>query len=312
MAKNVLTDFNCRICGKGYNSIIAFTKHIQSEHNITKSDYTVKHLLNGVTPTCVCGCGKTVKVNNYKVNECFKGHSGGGNWQTKYDKDSDQYKSAVSKVSKSVKEYMVDNPPIFSEGTKKKHSEYMKELLSDPEEKERRRAKMQETKRVQSENGTLSDRHFTKNKTKEEVNSIYSKIGSKASNTKILRFGSGELVPWNRGKDKFTDERIEKRAGENHYKFNPSKDEPYTVKFYDKEYRRILRENQDGRCLNCNSDDKTLCLHHVDEDKSNDSFDNLIFVCRSCHSKIHNNKETKRLFDTKVTSFKQNIISNKI
>jgi len=120
------------------------------------------------------------------------------------------------------------------------------------------------------------------------------------------------LVPWNRGKDKFTDDRIEKIAGENHYKFNPNKDVPYTEKFYNKQYRYFLREQQDGKCFRCKDDTNTLCLHHVDENKKNDSFENLIFVCRSCHSKIHNNKETMYSFNKEVEVFKQNIILNKI
>jgi len=275
-------------------------------------DYTYKVLLKGITPTCTCGCGKEVKVYSYKVNECYRGHSGGGNWQTKYDKDSEEYKTAVAKVSKSVKEYMVDNPPTFSEETKEKHSKYMKELLSDPEERERRRVKMQDTKIEQSKSGILSDKHFTKNKTKEEVDSIYHKIGKKASNTKAVKFESGELISWNKGKSKKTDVRIEKTSGNNHYRFNPDKDIQYTENFYDREYRKLLMEQQNGKCLKCGDSSKILCLHHVDEDKKNDDFENLVFVCRSCHSKIHNNEDTKNLFNKVVTTFKQNIILNKI
>lgn len=308
MAKNLLTNYNCKVCGKEHNSVSAFTQHIQSEHNITKSDYTVKYLLNGVIPTCVCGCEKTVKVNGYKVNESYIGHSGGGNWQTKYDKDSEEYKNVVAKISKSVKEYTTSNPPVFSKETKEKRSKYMKDLLSNPEERENRRIKMQETKRKQSEDGTLSRDHFTKIRAKEDVKHIYSNIADKASKTKMQRYTTGELVPWNKGKNKIIDDRIKKIAGENHYRFNPNKEIPYTENFYNTEYRSFILEKQDGKCFKCNEEVKSMCLHHVDENKKNDSFENLIFVCRSCHSKIHNNRETQILFDEEVKKFKQNII----
>lgn len=49
--------------------------------------------------------------------------------------------------------------------------------------------------------------------------------------------------------------------------------------------KRCLREK--GReCLVCESTD-SLVVHHVDGDRSNNSLDNLIPVCRSCHGRIH-------------------------
>jgi len=307
MAKNLLTDYICKVCGKDHNSVGAFTQHIQSEHGITKSDYTIKYLLDGVIPTCACGCGKSLKVNGYEVNEYVRGHSGGGTWQTVYDKNSEEYKNALTKLSKSVKKSLSENPHIFTLEERDRRSKFMKSMST--EERDRRVIKMTETKRRQAKEGTYT--HYTKIKSKEELEDIYKRVGTKSSKTKLDKFASGESVSWSKGLNKNTNEIIRNRSGENHHKFNPNKDIPYSEKFYDKEYRKILREQQSGVCFKCKDDTKILCLHHIDENKTNDSFDNLIFVCRSCHSKIHNNKEFKYLFDREVKEFKQNIILNK-
>lgn len=212
MARNVLDSLSCKICGHECKRPEGLSMHLKLKHNMSNLEYTTKILLNGIIPLCECGCGKEVKVHPYKVNECYRGHSGGGNWQTKYDKDSAEYKAAVSKISKSVKEYMAENPPTFTEETRLKHSKYMIELMSNPEEKIRRVTKMTNTKKKQSKDGTLSKNHFTKTKTKDEVEYIYNKIGSKAAETKRELFSKGELVPWNRGLTKQTSDAVEKNA----------------------------------------------------------------------------------------------------
>lgn len=312
MAKSVLNSLNCEICEQVCKSTEGLSRHIKAKHGMSSLDYTKKILLKEIIPLCECGCGKEVKVYPYKVNECFKGHSGGGNWQTKYDRDSEEYKTAVSKVSKSVGLYLKENPKIVSQETRERQSKYMKELLSNPDERNRRSVKMVETKILQSKDGTLSKNHYVNNRTKEDIDDIYNRIAYKASKTKIERFASGELVSWNRGKDRVTDKRIEKRAGENHYRFNPNKEVVYNKTFYDKEYRSILRGQQDDKCFKCKRYNILLCLHHVDEDKKNDSFENLIFVCRSCHTTIHNNKDLQNEFDKEVRIFKHNIILQNI
>lgn len=47
-------------------------------------------------------------------------------------------------------------------------------------------------------------------------------------------------------------------------------------------------------CSVCGSN-KYLCVHHKDENKSNDDINNFQIVCKSCHSKIHKaNKNFRR------------------
>lgn len=55
--------------------------------------------------------------------------------------------------------------------------------------------------------------------------------------------------------------------------------------------------------------DKSMCLHHINEDKTDNSFINLIFVCRSCHIRIHNSKILNANFSQKVLNFKTELIN---
>lgn len=41
-----------------------------------------------------------------------------------------------------------------------------------------------------------------------------------------------------------------------------------------------------GYCLMCLCE-KDLCVHHRDNDPSNNRISNLVVLCRSCHSKLH-------------------------
>jgi len=75
--------------------------------------------------------------------------------------------------------------------------------------------------------------------------------------------------------------------------------EPYPF-----DWRKSLKEtirNRDQRtCMVCGAPENgtRLCVHHIDYDKKNLSFDNLISLCRSCHTKTnHNRKFWKRYLE---------------
>lgn len=61
-------EIQCKICGKKIEhnkeayAIRTFIEHIKKEHNISKEEYIVKYELNGVHPTCACGCGNKVHL----------------------------------------------------------------------------------------------------------------------------------------------------------------------------------------------------------------------------------------------------------
>lgn len=55
-------------------------------------------------------------------------------------------------------------------------------------------------------------------------------------------------------------------------------------KLYQKN-RKIIVALCEGKCQKCGADGKIL--HHKDFSKTNHNFENLIFVCFSCHYSLH-------------------------
>jgi hypothetical protein len=50
--------------------------------------------------------------------------------------------------------------------------------------------------------------------------------------------------------------------------------------------RHVRRRHQRLRCEHCGSTSR-IGLHHKDEDRTNNSFENLLTLCPTCHTKEH-------------------------
>ena len=287
-----LDDPTCKICGKTHNNLRGLSQHLK-KHNITSLQYTIKYLLGDAIPKCECGCGSTLKVFPFHYCTYRSGHNPECFWQLKYDKDSPEFKEIANKIATSVSEYLAEHPIVVSDETRKLISDRMKITMSDEDEKNRRFTKMRETKQQQSADGILQERHWTRNWDDDAVAEKLKEMGSKSSETKRQRYSTGETVVWNKGLTAEFDERVQKVAGENNYRYNGGFEQheierkKYTRKFRNKEYRAKILNSQDCICFWCKKSDTNLCLHHVDEDKENDNFDNLIFLCKPCHIKVH-------------------------
>ncbi len=63
---------------------------------------------------------------------------------------------------------------------------------------------------------------------------------------------------------------------------------PYDAGFTD-ELKKEVRKRDNYHCRICNASDKeTSCnCHHIDFSKTNNSIDNLIYLCVSCHALVH-------------------------
>lgn len=55
-----MSKFDCKICGRDFTSKKGLCTHVSRTHKMSTEDYTLTYLLNGVHPTCACGCGKKV------------------------------------------------------------------------------------------------------------------------------------------------------------------------------------------------------------------------------------------------------------
>lgn len=56
---------------------------------------------------------------------------------------------------------------------------------------------------------------------------------------------------------------------------------------------QIIFDN-DRTCCVCNEPDPPVEIHHIDEDHTNNSADNLALVCKNCHSKCHRTAKFER------------------
>lgn len=303
-------NIQCLICNQKIKRLCDLSRHISIKHQIKPIEYTLNYLLNNEIPKCLCGCGKDVKVYNYKINENIVGHTGGGFWQHNFNKDSEEYKNITTRIAESVSSYYKKNKVTRSDDTKKKYSDNLKNIMADPILKKQRIDKMIKTKHRQSKEGILQEIHWTKTKSTEEVEEINKRIGEKSSITKRNKFKLGLLESWNKGLDKNSDERVSKYSRENHYRYQFDKDIEYPKIFRDKEYRKFLLERQNGVCL-INKTNNKLCLHHVDCDKTNCRPTNLIYVERSIHMKIHNSNGYRRYFNGLVEEFINSIDKSK-
>lgn len=297
----------CEICGEKFKNVRGLSQHCRA-HNLTSKEYTFKYLLKGSIPKCKCGCEKECLYYPFKYSIYRSGHNPLCLWQNRLNPNSAEYQEIVDKIKIKLSDYYLKNPKIISDEQKREMSEYMKSLLSDPEERKRRFSKMKETKKRQSESGILSKNHWTKKLSPEELDKKLAEISILIQESKRKNKQSA----WNKGLTIASDSRILKWSGENNYRYNASKKTRYSRKFRNKEYRKMLLEQQNSVCFKCNSTDgRQLCLHHVDEDKANDSYENLIFVCRSCHIRLHSIPAMMEDMKMKVTDFKNEIKKEK-
>jgi len=81
-------------------------------------------------------------------------------------------------------------------------------------------------------------------------------------------------------------------------------------------YREKCLRAKEKSCLICGSE-KEIHVHHVDGDRSNNSLENLIPVCQSCHIQIHKDNErlcewTEKLDEEKIGSGDPTVTSLKL
>ncbi len=99
------------------------------------------------------------------------------------------------------------------------------------------------------------------------------------------------------------------RFGENSPNWNDgSSFEPYSTEF-NKELKDFIKQRDNYTCQdpNCDGNYKKLHIHHIDYDKKNNSPENLITLCDSCHTKT-NGKYNREYY----LKFYQNILMGKL
>jgi hypothetical protein len=99
-------------------------------------------------------------------------------------------------------------------------------------------------------------------------------------------------IPWNRNKTAIEDNRI--LSGEQCFMWQNGKSfEPYGLEF-NKDLKEQIRNRDYHICSHCGVlEEQTrekLNIHHIDYNKNNNNQNNLITLCRMCHSRTNSNR----------------------
>ena len=108
-------------------------------------------------------------------------------------------------------------------------------------------------------------------------NPFYGKTHTDEIKRKISEFHKGK-PSWNKGI----------KGKESHIYVDGTGYLPYDDKF-NKELKKKILKRDDYKCQNCGNK-KGLEVHHIDSNKQNSVSENLITLCRSCHSKTKRKK----------------------
>lgn len=98
----------------------------------------------------------------------------------------------------------------------------------------------------------------------------------------VKGFNRTGTTPWNKSK------QCPQLAKENHWNWQEGKSSE-KHSFYFKTLSKQLRKKANCTLCNINND---LVVHHIDLNKENNSLDNLVVLCRSCHAKLHHKIKT--------------------
>jgi hypothetical protein len=104
----------------------------------------------------------------------------------------------------------------------------------------------------------------------------------------------GNQVPWNKGLKGYRagTKHPWMPKGKNHFNWQGGKSfEPYTVD-WTQTLKRSIRERDGYVCQICGAsqEDKVFSVHHIDYNKKNCNPENLITLCRGCHTKTNYNR----------------------
>jgi 5-methylcytosine-specific restriction endonuclease McrA len=94
-------------------------------------------------------------------------------------------------------------------------------------------------------------------------------------------------------------EIAKKYAGTNHWNWQGGKSYEIYPLGWNRTYKEQIRRRDEYKCQMCFVPEtellEKLSVHHKDLNKNNIQSNNLITVCRSCHSKLHHNLEEVEL-----------------
>jgi len=138
---------------------------------------------------------------------------------------------------------------------------------------------------------------------RKENHPCWGKHPSLETRKKLSELKKGEKHPFfGKHHTKETKKKIgdSERGEKSHFWLGGKSFEPYGIKF-NKQLKEKIRKRDRYRCQECLMQEKDMVtkkgkvkklnIHHIDYNKRNNSSDNLISLCQSCHSKTGFNRE---------------------
>lgn len=99
------------------------------------------------------------------------------------------------------------------------------------------------------------------------------------------------IVCWNKGLNKYTSESLSRTSKALSEK-GKDKRRGYSYD-WTKKLRNFIRKRDNYKCVMCDKTQKenkyNLDVHHIDGNKLNSDMRNLVSLCKSCHTTVHNN-----------------------
>jgi len=98
--------FFCKICQKECEGLNSLRSHSIQKHNISSEQIYIDYVLNGVKPTCECGCGKTTKFLSVGrgYSKFIQSHHNRVSGKNNFHKDPKTHQKAIETQKKNWKE----------------------------------------------------------------------------------------------------------------------------------------------------------------------------------------------------------------
>ena len=98
--------FFCKICQKECKGLNSLRLHSIQKHNISSEQIYIDYVLNGVKPTCECGCGKTTKFLSVGrgYSKFIQSHHNRVPGKNNFHKNPNTHQKAIETQKKNWKE----------------------------------------------------------------------------------------------------------------------------------------------------------------------------------------------------------------
>ena len=98
--------FFCKICQKECEGLNSLRSHSIQKHNISSEQIYIDYVLNGVKPTCECGCGKTTKFLSVGrgYSKFIQSHHNRVPGKNNFHKNPNTHQKAIETQKKNWKE----------------------------------------------------------------------------------------------------------------------------------------------------------------------------------------------------------------